>query len=95
MLDWYRKLIQLRQTTPSLNNGEPGNSNVTFSDEQRWLRVIRGRIVIVCDLSQNAALLPLDREAKLVLSSQPNVIAEIGGITLPPDSIAVLQIRER
>ena len=27
MLDWYRKLIQLRQTTPSLNNGEPGNSN--------------------------------------------------------------------
>ena len=52
MLDWYRKLIQLRRTTPSLNNGEPGNSNVTFSEEQRWLRVIRGRIVIACNLSQ-------------------------------------------
>ena len=36
MLAWYRKLIQLRRSTPCLNNGEPGNTVMTFSEEQRW-----------------------------------------------------------
>ena len=46
ILDWYRKLIQLRRITPSFNNGEPGNTRVLYSEEQRWLRVTRGRIVL-------------------------------------------------
>jgi maltooligosyltrehalose trehalohydrolase len=94
MLDWYRQLIQLRRTTPSLNNGEPGNIEVAYSEEQRWLRVIRERIVIASSLAPSAVLVPLEHEASLLLSSQPNVIAESGGITLPPDSIAVLLLPE-
>ncbi len=94
MLDWYRQLIELRRGTPSLNNGEPGNIGVAYSEEQRWLRVTRGRIVIAISLATGAVLVPLAHEAKLLLSSQPNVIAGSGGISLPPDSIAVLQIPE-
>ena len=95
MLDWYRQLIQLRRTTPSLNSGEPGNTKVAYSEEQRWLRVTRGRTVIASSLASSAVSVPLEHEASLVLSSQPSVIVESGGITLPPDSIAVLQIPER
>ncbi len=95
MLDWYRQLIQLRRTTPSLNNGEPGNIAVACSEEQRWLRVTRGRIVIACSLAPRAALVPLEHEARLLISSQPSVIIENGGITLPSDSVAILQIPER
>ena len=94
MLDWYRQLIQLRRTTPSLNNGEPGNIEVAYSEEQRWLRVTRGRIVIAISLAPGTVLVPLEHDANLLLSSQPNVIVESGGITLPPDSLAVLEIPE-
>ena len=71
MLDWYRKLIQLRRTMPSLNNGEPGNTEVTYSEEQRWLRVMRGRIVIAISLAPSAVLVPLEHKASLSLSSRP------------------------
>ncbi len=94
MLDWYRQLIQLRRTTPSLNNGEPGNIEVACSEEQRWLRVTRGGIVIASSLAPAAVFVPLEHKANLLLSSQPNVIVESGGITLPPDSVAVLEIPE-
>ena len=73
MLDWYRKLIQLRRTTPSLNNGEPGNTKVTYNEEQRWLRVARGSIEIACNLAPTASEsgLPAKRGAKLLLASRP------------------------
>lgn len=91
MLDWYRQLIQLRRTIPSLNNGEPGNTEVAYSEEQRWLRVMRGRIVIAISLAPSAVLVPLEHKASLSLSSRPNVVVGSGGIILPSDSIAVLQ----
>lgn len=94
MLDWYRKLIQLRRATPSLNNGEPGNTQVSYSEEKRWLRVMRTRIVIATNLASSAVVVPLEHAATLILSSEPRIAVESGGITLPPESIAVLQIHE-
>ena len=89
-LDWYRNLIQLRRTTPSLNNGEPGNTKVTYNEEQRWLRVARGSIEIACNLAPNSKSLPAKRGAKLLLASRPGVVVEAGSITLPPDAAAIL-----
>jgi len=90
MLEWYRKLIQLRRSTPSLNNGETGNTIVSYSEEQRWLRVTRGQVGIVTNLSANTVLLPVQREAKLILASRPRILLQDGDIALPPESIAVL-----
>ena len=90
MLDWYRKLIELRQTTPSLNNAEPGNTVVSYSEEHGWLRVTRGLIGIVTNLAPNTVLLPVQREAELILASRPDTVVQDGGITLPPESAAVL-----
>lgn len=90
MLDWYRKLIHLRRTNPSLNNGEPGNTKVTYNEEQRWLRVARGSIEIACNLAPNSESLPAKRGAKLLLPSRPGVVVEEGSITLPPDAAAIL-----
>jgi maltooligosyltrehalose trehalohydrolase len=91
MLDWYRKLIQLRRVTPSLNNGEPGNTQVSYSEKQQWLCVMRARIVIACNLASSAVVVPLEHDATLILSSRPTIVIEDGGITLPPESIAVLE----
>jgi len=94
MLDWYRQSIQLRRTTPSLNNGEHGNIEVAYNEEQRWLRVTRGRIVVATSLAPGAVFVRIEHEVNLLLSSKPNIIVESGGILLPPESIAVLQIPE-
>ncbi|MGA8090627.1 MAG: malto-oligosyltrehalose trehalohydrolase [Terracidiphilus sp.] len=90
-LDWYRKLIQLRRATPSLNNGEPGSLEVTYNEEQRWLSVIRAEIVIAINLAAKAVFLQVEQEANLILWSQPNVVVENGAIALPPESIAVIK----
>ena len=91
MLDWYRKLIQLRRTTPSLNNGEPGNTKVSYNEEQRWLWVTRGQIDIVTNLTPNTVLLPARREAEPILASQPDTLIQDGRISLPAESIAILR----
>jgi maltooligosyltrehalose trehalohydrolase len=91
MLHWYRELIRLRRSTQSLNNGEPGNTKVTYNEERRWLCVSRGSVEIACNLASNPRLLPLNRDAKLILASRAGVEIGNGGITLPPDAVAVLQ----
>ena len=91
MLNWYRRLIELRRAIPSLNDGDPGNTAVSFHEDQRWIRVRRGPIVIAANLAPTSVRLPLEPRAALLLSSRPNVIVDEGGITLPPDSIGVVE----
>jgi maltooligosyltrehalose trehalohydrolase len=91
MLDWYRELIRLRRSIASLNNGEPGNTKVTYSQEHRWLRVTRGSIEIVCNLAADSTLLPLTAGVRLILASRAGIEVGKGTIILPPDAVAVLQ----
>jgi maltooligosyltrehalose trehalohydrolase len=91
MLNWYRELINLRRSSESLNNGEPGNTRVSYSEEQRWLCVTRGSILIACNLASNSRSFSVKPGARLLLASTANIIVEDGGITLPPDSVGVLE----
>ena len=91
VLDWYRKLIRLRRSEPSLNNGEPGNTAVTYSEERRWLCLQRGSIVIACNLAENAESVPIAPGSELMLASQLEIVIEGDSVTLPPDSVAVLR----
>ncbi len=91
VLQWYRELIQLRRSTPSLNNGEPGNTKVIYDEGQKWLWVARGSVVIACNLASESRSLPVMRGTKPILASRPDLVVEEGRITLPPDSVAILQ----
>jgi maltooligosyltrehalose trehalohydrolase len=91
MLDWYRELITLRRSSESLNNGDPGNTQVTYSEEQKWLCVVRGTVVIACNLGSSPRSFPLERGAKLLLASRAGFLVEDDSVTLPPDAVAVLQ----
>ena len=42
MLDWYRDLIALR---PRLH----GDPRVTFSEQERWVRMDRGDVSVLCN----------------------------------------------
>jgi maltooligosyltrehalose trehalohydrolase len=91
MQTWYRDLIHLRQTTPSLNNGEPGNTHVIFDEANRWLTLQRGEIRVHCNLGQGGRDFPVEQGSTLLLASLAGVEVQNCAILLPPDSIAILQ----
>jgi maltooligosyltrehalose trehalohydrolase len=92
MLAWYRQLIALRNSTPSLNDGEAGNTVVSFSEEQRWLTMRRGGILVVFSVSTTDQSLPIPASAELLLASHHGVRIESGSVTLPSESVAILRI---
>lgn len=91
MLAWYGELIQLRRSTPCLNNGEPGNTVVTFSEQERWFSMRRGSVLVACNIASSDRMLPIATEFDLVLASNPGVLLEDRGIRLPPDSVGILR----
>lgn len=91
VLDWYRKLIRLRRSEPSLNNGEPGNTSVSFNEDERWLCMRRGFTIVACSIADKVQTLPIDREGELILTSHRDVAIAGERVTLPPDSIAVIR----
>ncbi|HEX4285642.1 MAG TPA: malto-oligosyltrehalose trehalohydrolase [Terracidiphilus sp.] len=91
MLRWYRALIELRRTTPSLNVGEPGNARATFDEGTRWLRIERGSISVVCNLGSATCEFDVNEQTALLLASRAEVKATGGKLVLPPDSVVVVK----
>jgi maltooligosyltrehalose trehalohydrolase len=94
MLTWYRNLIRLRRSTPCLNNGEPGNTRVTYDETERWLRMRRGSISALCNLGRSSRSFPITPWTEIVLASHSDVRANGEVINLPPDTVIVLRDTE-
>lgn len=90
MVEWYKLLIHLRRTTPSLNDGTPGNVRLIFNEEEEWIRMDRGRISVLCNLGAESRALPIAKASKLELASCDAIQMEAGAVNLPSDSAAVL-----
>ena len=91
MLAWYRELIALRKSSPSLHDAEPGRTKVTFDSEARWLAMDRGSLRVLCNLGQGSQCFPLPPGSGLKLSSSPSVAIRNSELTLPPDSVAIVE----
>jgi maltooligosyltrehalose trehalohydrolase len=90
MLDWYRKLIRLREASPSLNDGEPGQTKVSFDEEKRWLVMERGQVTVMCNLGTEQVELENARRCPLLLASRADVKVAGDRVALPPDTLAIL-----
>jgi maltooligosyltrehalose trehalohydrolase len=89
MLEWYRALIRLRRNTPDLNDGAAGKTRVTCNEAEKWLRMERGRIAVICNLGERRRF-PAPCDAQILLASK-EIIREGEGITLPPDSVVIVE----
>ena len=76
---------------PCLNNGEPGNTTVTYSEEQEWLRMKRGPIVVVCNFSETETNLPPISHAREVLASRPGSRIDDRALQLQPESVVIIR----
>jgi maltooligosyltrehalose trehalohydrolase len=91
MVDWYKRLIRLRRTTPELINGRLDEVSVTADEEDRWLVMDRGAIQVACNLGAEPLRIALPPGAVLLLGSDDVSLSE-DELTLPSDSVSVVRI---
>ncbi len=91
MRAWYKDLIRLRRSSPSLNDGRPGQTRVTLDSADKWLRMKRGGIELFCNLGDRPAQFAIDRSASALLSSRADAVLRDGNATLPPDTALILR----
>ncbi|HEY0794585.1 MAG TPA: malto-oligosyltrehalose trehalohydrolase [Acidisarcina sp.] len=93
MLEWYRALIRLRRSTPSLMDGRMDAVNVRFGDdgdEGKWFELQRGPIRVVSNIGATCHIFSLPVGAVVELKSD-DIKAEEGQLSLPPYSVAVVR----
>jgi maltooligosyltrehalose trehalohydrolase len=91
MLAWHRDLIRLRRSEACLNDGEPSHTRVTCNQQEQSLRMDRGSIAVICNLSQSIRLFPLPASSQLLLASSGAVQLKDAAVTLPSDTVAILR----
>jgi maltooligosyltrehalose trehalohydrolase len=92
MMSWYRALIELRQSHPSLQDGDRNNLNVQFDEDQKWLAMKRGTILLLYNFGDNSATIPAHASRTLLLGSDPLIECLPDAVSLPALSFAALAI---
>jgi maltooligosyltrehalose trehalohydrolase len=93
LLDWHRRLIRLRRSSPELAAGDWGS--VTSDPAAGWLELTRGRFHIVVNLGQEPRSIPISGgtggrlEARLCSDSSIQVGPD--SAQLPPGSVVILE----
>ncbi len=90
MLDWYRKLIALRRTTPELNNSQPRYTRVEWDAGEKWLVMYRGPIRVVVNLSSEPHSFPSSPRTEVLMCSRPGTVLRDDGLIVPSDTVAIL-----
>jgi maltooligosyltrehalose trehalohydrolase len=90
MLDWTRRLIQLRRKSISLNDGDRGHIGIQFSEEQRWLRMDRGEVSVIANLGDYPAKFKACDGQRIVLASDCTAKLNAGQLTVAATSIVIL-----
>ncbi len=93
LLEWHRRLIELRRELPQLTDGRLDLVVTDHNEEEKWLFVERGLVSIVANFADEPRTIPLrdGRPTNVLLASVPEGIETTDdAITLPGNSVAVL-----
>jgi maltooligosyltrehalose trehalohydrolase len=92
LLEWHRKLIQLRFSEPALKDGRMDRVQTRYDESERWLVVKREPIIVACNLGDKPRKIDLPPgQYKVLLTSHFENRAENGKVWLLPDSVMVLK----
>ncbi len=90
MLDWTTKLIHLRRNSASLNDGDLSHIKVRFSEQGRWLLMVRGNVELLLNLGTEPYRCANPGNLTLLLKSADGVEVTASEIVVPPDAVAIL-----
>ncbi|MFZ0395128.1 MAG: malto-oligosyltrehalose trehalohydrolase [Terracidiphilus sp.] len=92
MLRWYKDLIRLRRSSPSLNSAPPGSVRVTCDAEKKCLGMTRGAITVLCNLGEEPHVFDVPSGSFVLLASGAEIEEAGRQIRLQPDSVAILEL---
>jgi maltooligosyltrehalose trehalohydrolase len=90
VLDWYRRLIAFRRSTPSLTDGRYVAVAASMSGDGRSVQVRRGGVLLACNIGAESIRVPADEHARLLLVSDECVSLTRGELLLPAETVAIL-----
>jgi maltooligosyltrehalose trehalohydrolase len=91
ILEWHRQLIQLRRTHADLTDSDLGHAAVDFDEARQLLTLTRGCFTVVCNLGGSFVSYSLSSPSKMILGSERAVQLASAVLSLPTESVAVLQ----
>ena len=90
LLKLYRELIRLRRTEPDLADPWLDRVAVDFDEQQRWLRIGRGRLTVLVNLAGHQQPIPLAGPAELALATA-GASWQGGELILDAESAAIVR----
>ncbi|MGD0813648.1 MAG: malto-oligosyltrehalose trehalohydrolase [Verrucomicrobiota bacterium] len=93
MLDWHRRLIDLRRTEPAVCDSRMTLIQTRLNESEQWLLVERPSCVVACNLGGTPRQIQLSGGNRRVLMSSPPVKGlDNTSVTLAPDAVAILKL---
>jgi maltooligosyltrehalose trehalohydrolase len=89
LLDWHKRLIALRRSTPELSDGRFDRVQVDYDEDRRWLVLAQGPVTVACNLGERPATVPVP-SGTVVLSSGPGNAVDGDEALLAEESVVVL-----
>ncbi len=92
VLKWYQDLIALRARLPYLSDGSFEFINVDFDEDESWLVMTRGPVLVAVNFDEvdHELSLNLASDAQVLLSSVPGVSVDGDSLYLPSESVGIL-----
>jgi maltooligosyltrehalose trehalohydrolase len=92
MLSWYRRLIALRRAEPDLRDPRLDRLLVAHDEDERWLVITRGSVLVAVNLADRPRQVTASAEAVLA-AFLPDVVVGDGHVLLPAHGVAVLRAK--
>jgi maltooligosyltrehalose trehalohydrolase len=89
MLAWYRALLRLRATSPDLRADGADDTAAVHDAAGGWLRIRRGRALVLVNVSDRSTDVPLDGHLVDVALSNGDASVVDGSVALAAWSVAV------
>jgi maltooligosyltrehalose trehalohydrolase len=90
LLDWHRRLIELRRSVPALTDGRMDAVRVSYDEAAGWLVVGRGPVVVAANIGDGPVTVSVLGGGALALASESGVGLEGAVLTLPADSVGIV-----
>ena len=94
LLEWHKRLLELRRATGGLGMGKMGDVETSFDEDQRWLSVRRAGMTIVANLSAALVEVPIEGDLGDALIWSPGEPQRSGdSLKLKPESVIIYSSR--
>jgi maltooligosyltrehalose trehalohydrolase len=90
LLNWYRQLIRLRRTLPTLTDPRLDRIEARPDEDNGTLRVRRGTVSLLVNLGRAEQRFPVDPGFALLAASEAGVRFDDHWVLVPPDAVAIV-----